>query len=55
MNWKMHIVLVLVSLAGSVLASPDNHSETTIITDEQKAILRKQSLTSVYWKEEDPK
>ena len=30
-----------------------NHTETSIITDEQKADLRKQSLTCVYWKEED--
>ncbi|MEK9135872.1 MAG: hypothetical protein AAB393_02010, partial [Bacteroidota bacterium] len=30
-----------------------NHAETSIITNEQKATLRKQSLTCVYWKKED--
>ncbi len=31
-----------------------NHTETTIITDEQKAILREESLTCIFWKKEDP-
>jgi hypothetical protein len=30
-----------------------NHTETSIITDEQKAELKRQSLTCVYWKKED--
>ena len=30
-----------------------NHTETVIITDEQKAYLRKQSLDDVYWRKED--
>lgn len=30
-----------------------NHTETSIITDEQKATLRKESLTCIYWKKED--
>lgn len=30
-----------------------NHTETTIIKDEQKAQLRKESLTCIYWKKED--
>jgi hypothetical protein len=30
-----------------------NHTETSIITDEQKATLRQNSLTCVYWKEEE--
>jgi hypothetical protein len=30
-----------------------NHTETTIITNEQTTTLQKQSLTCIYWKEED--
>jgi len=30
-----------------------NHTETSIITDEQKKTLRKKSLTCVYWKKEN--
>jgi hypothetical protein len=33
--------------------SKPNHSETTIITDEQKAHLRKSSLTEIFWKRKD--